>query len=100
MVVLNKGTIQKLLLAINETIEWGQIFILDFLAQYSPVDAAEAELVIERVLPRLSHINPTVVFSTIKIILRYLDFLNDGELVKNLCKKVTPSIGTRAPFYP
>lgn len=45
-----------------------------------------------RSLARLSHINPSVVFSTVKVILRYLDYLNDGELVKNLCKKITPSI--------
>ena len=92
LIVLNKTIIQKLLLALNETIEWAQIFILDFLAQYHPNDSAEAELIIERVLPRLSHINPVVVFSTFKVILRYLDILDDGELVRNLCKKITPSL--------
>jgi hypothetical protein len=49
--------------------------------------------VIERILPRLAHINPTVVFSAVKVILKYLDYLDNGELVKNLCKKLAPSLG-------
>jgi AP-1 complex subunit beta-1 len=32
LITLNRAIIQKLLLAINECIEWAQIFILDFLA--------------------------------------------------------------------
>ena len=51
--------------------------------------------IIERILPRLSHINPTVVFSAVKVILKYLDSLDNGELVKNLCKKLAPSLSIR-----
>ena len=42
----------KLLRALNECTEWGQVFILDSLAQFSPA-AAEAEGIVERVTPRL-----------------------------------------------
>ncbi|CAK80625.1 unnamed protein product (macronuclear) [Paramecium tetraurelia] len=89
---LNQKIIQKLLLAVDECIEWGQIFILDYLASYNPQDSKQAEVIIERTLPRLSHINPTVTFCAVKVILKYLDFLDNGDLVKNLCKKVAPSL--------
>lgn len=32
--------------------------------------------VIDKVIPRLSHINPAVVFGCIKLIVRYLDYLS------------------------
>ena len=56
----------KLLTALNECTEWGQIFILDSVAEYSPQDAREAQSICERVTPRLSHANAAVVLSTIK----------------------------------
>ncbi|CAD8078319.1 unnamed protein product [Paramecium sonneborni] len=91
-IVLNPKIIQKLLLAVDECIEWGLIFILDYLATYDPVDSKQAEIIIERTLPRLSHINPTVTFCIVKLILKYLDFLDNGDLVKNFCKKISPSL--------
>ena len=69
----------KLLTALNECTEWGQIFILDSVAEYSPQDAREAQSICERVTPRLSHANAAVVLSTIKgkksdIFRQYLEF--------------------------
>ena len=52
--------------ALNECTEWGQIFILDAIAEYLPVDNREAQSICERVTPRLSHANAAVVLSTIK----------------------------------
>jgi AP-1 complex subunit beta-1 len=37
------AVLQKLLAALNECTEWGQVFILDSLAKYTPLDAREAE---------------------------------------------------------
>ncbi|CAD8159436.1 unnamed protein product [Paramecium pentaurelia] len=92
LILMNPKIIQKLLLAIDECMEWGQIFILDYLATYDPVESKQAEIIIERTLPRLSHINPTVTFCAVKLILKYLDHLDNGDLVKNLCKKISPSL--------
>jgi AP-1 complex subunit beta-1 len=39
LIILNQKIIQKLLLAVDECIEWGQIFILDYLATYDPADS-------------------------------------------------------------
>ena len=36
-------TINKLLTALNECTEWGQIFILDAIANYVPEDSREAQ---------------------------------------------------------
>jgi len=36
--------LQKLLIAVNECIEWGQVFILDCLVNYVPENEQEAEM--------------------------------------------------------
>ena len=43
MLNLTSYNVQKLLTAINECNEWGQIYILDALANFVPVDAKETE---------------------------------------------------------
>lgn len=63
------AVLQKLLAAVNECTEWGQVFILDALARYTPADPREAENIVERVAPRLVHQNPSVVLSACKIVM-------------------------------
>jgi len=63
---LTKSIVNKLLTALNECTEWGQIFILDAVAEFQPADQREAQSICERVTPRLSHANAAVVLSTIK----------------------------------
>ena len=87
-------------MAINECMEWAQVFILDFLCRYDPKSEEEAEMVVDRVLPRLSHINPSVVFGCIKLVVRYMDFMSSPELVKNLTKKIASSIVSVVSFTP
>lgn len=43
LVEMNAATINKLLTALNECTEWGQIFILDSLSNYNPKDEREAQ---------------------------------------------------------
>jgi AP-1 complex subunit beta-1 len=43
MVEMNAPTVNKLLTALNECTEWGQIFILDSLSNYNPKDEREAQ---------------------------------------------------------
>lgn len=51
--------------------QWGcsclQVFILDSLAAYDTTDPRDAEKIVERVLPRLQHVNSAVVLSAIKV---------------------------------
>lgn len=46
---------------------WGQVFILDAVANYIPKDEREAQSICERVTPRLAHANSAVVLSAIKV---------------------------------
>ncbi len=62
---INSNMLQKLLAALNECTEWGQVFLLDCLAQYQP-SPKEAESIIERVTQRLQHANSAVAMSAIK----------------------------------
>lgn len=72
---ISASVLQKLLAALNECTEWGQVFILDSLAKYTPAEAREAEGIIERVTPRLQHANSAVVMSAVKVILSYMDIM-------------------------
>lgn len=54
--------------------------------------------IIERVLPRLNHMNPAVVLSTIKVVLKFLVFIPNGAIADGIVKKLTPSIGTYKYF--
>lgn len=64
---LTPGTVSKLLTALNECTEWGQVFILDSLALYEPQDDRERQSICERVTPRLQHVNAAVVLSAVKV---------------------------------
>ena len=91
---LTTTVLQKLLAALNECSEWGQVFILDFLAKFTPGDAAQAENIIERVLPRLKHSNSAVVLSAVKIVMRYLEIISNKETVSRFCRKLSPPLVT------
>lgn len=64
---MNAPTINKLLTALNECTEWGQVFILDALSNYCPRDSREAHSICERITPRLAHANAAVVLSAVKV---------------------------------
>lgn len=44
-----------------------QVFILDALVNYKVTDGKDAEKIVERVLPRLQHVNSAVVLSAAKV---------------------------------
>jgi AP-1 complex subunit beta-1 len=41
----------------------------------------DAEKIVERVLPRLSHVNSAVVLSAVKVVLRMMDVVGNEDLV-------------------
>eukprot|EP00762_Andalucia_godoyi_P000920 ANDGO_03804.mRNA.1 Beta-adaptin-like protein C len=92
---LNRKTVQKMLAAMNECSEWGQISVLDALVNYKPLDTRDAQDICERVAPRLNHANPAVVIGAVKTILSMLDHLDeDDDQVKLYCKKMGPPLIT------
>lgn len=90
------AVLMKLLAALNECTEWGQVFILDSLAKYTPGDAREAENIIERVTPRLVHQNPAVVLSAVKIVMMYMEVITNTETINGFCRKLAPPLITLA----
>ena len=54
---MSSAKLQKLLAALNECTEWGQVADTDALAKYVPEEAKDAERIIARVMPRLQHAN-------------------------------------------
>ena len=97
---LKSKNLKNVLDSIAKASEWGQVQILDAIILYNPKKSSHAEEVIEGVLPRLSHANQSVVMSAIKVILKYMDLVDDINKVKNYCKKLTNSIMTILISYP
>ncbi|KAL3499318.1 hypothetical protein ACH5RR_038411 [Cinchona calisaya] len=91
---ITSHTLSKLLTALNECTEWGQVFILDALSKYKAADAREAENTVERVTPRLQHANCAVVLSAVKMILLQMELITSTDVVRNLCKKMAPPLVT------
>ena len=98
---VSAAVLQKLLAALNECTEWGQVFILDSLAKYTPADGREAEGIIERVTPRLQHANSAVVMSAVKVILSYMELMGGGssdnirsDAIRSLTRKLAPPLVT------
>ncbi|GAA0141321.1 membrane traffic protein [Lithospermum erythrorhizon] len=91
---LTSNTLTKLLTALNECTEWGQVFILDSLSKYKAADPREAENIVERVTPRLQHANCAVVLSAVKMILQQMELITSTDVVRNLCKKMAPPLVT------
>lgn len=86
---IDSGMLAKLLAALNECTEWGQVFILDCLAKYEP-SAKDAEDIIERVTPRLKHANSAVAMSAVKVIIKYMEIMNNQELKRKLILEKLP----------
>ncbi|KAH9326126.1 hypothetical protein KI387_006304, partial [Taxus chinensis] len=91
---ITSHTLFKLLAALNECTEWGQVFILDALSKYKATDARDAENIVERVTPRLQHANCAVVLSAVKVILQQMELITSTDVVRNLCKKMAPPLVT------
>ncbi|XP_046963890.1 AP-1 complex subunit beta-1 isoform X1 [Vanessa cardui] len=95
LVEMNAPTINKLLTALNECTEWGQVFILDALSNYAPRDSREAHSICERITPRLAHANAAVVLSAVKVLMKLMEMLSDEtELVGTLSRKLAPPLVT------
>ena len=86
---LNSKILKKILMALNDANEWGQIYILDCLMNYKKTKQSKSEIIIEAVVPLFNHINPAVIMSAIKVVLKFLDFIEDEKKVQNYSKKLS-----------
>ncbi|THH32130.1 hypothetical protein EUX98_g2073 [Antrodiella citrinella] len=91
---LNLTIANKLLAALGESSEWGQIYILDSLLRYVPEKHTDAELMAERVLIQLQHANSAVVLTAIKALLYLMNYMENRKLMDHICKKMGPPLVT------
>ncbi|PBK96808.1 Adaptor protein complex beta subunit [Armillaria gallica] len=91
---LNLATTNKLLAALGESSEWGQIYILDSLLRYVPERCADAEMLGERIIVQLQHGNSAVVLTTIKALLYLMNYMENRQLIDHICKKMGPPLVT------
>ena len=72
---------------------WAQIYILDSLLLFIPQTPEDAEALGERVAVRLSAANSAVVLSTIKVLLYFMNYMEDRQIIEGMCKKMGPPLG-------
>lgn len=61
---------------------------------YVPQETGEAALLAERISPRLSHSNSSVVLTCIRVILYLLNYIADEKQITALCRKLSPPLVT------
>ena len=91
---INWKKCKHLMGALHENNEWTQIYLLEGISRYNPKKQDEINEIIERVLPSVSHGNSGVVLSVIKILIKLLDLVENPEIIRTVCKKITPSLVT------
>ena len=70
------------------------MFVLEILSGFKITDKKLAEFVVDRTLSRLSHINPAVVLSSVKVILKNTLVLDNKPILDGVCKKLAQPLIT------
>ncbi|KAI8827060.1 Clathrin/coatomer adaptor, adaptin-like protein [Fimicolochytrium jonesii] len=92
--VLDVSQGNKLLTALNESSEWGQAFLLDAIMRVVPQESEDAELLADRISPRLQHANSAVVMTAVRVILFLTNYIAKDDVVNTLLKKLGPPLVT------
>lgn len=72
---------------------WGQTYILESLMFVVPQEPGDAEMLAERIAPRLQHANSAVVLTAVKVIVYLMNYMAKDEDISNMCKKLSPPLG-------
>ena len=94
MLKINWKKCKCLMNALFENNEWCQIYLLEGISKYNPLNNDEITEMIERVVPFVSHANSGVVLTAIKILIKLLDLVQSADTIRSVCKKITPSLVT------
>ncbi|KAI5452117.1 hypothetical protein NCC49_001055 [Naganishia albida] len=97
---LNSNVSGKLVAALGECSEWGQVYILDSLLSFTPQSPNEAEQLAERISIRLQHANSAVVLTTIKVLLYLMNYMEDESFISSLERKMGPPLVTMLSMGP
>jgi AP-2 complex subunit beta-1 len=91
---VNVPTANKLLSALEESSEWSQAYLLEAVMTVVPETQMEAELLADRIAPRLQHANPGVVITAVRIIVYLSGFIEQPELIISTLSKCGPPLVT------
>lgn len=101
ILTIDSKMVKSLLACLNECTEWGRITILTALTDYHAAGAEESTHIIERVIPQLQHANPSVVLSSIKAILHFVENLSDStQRYQTLRKLLAPLVSLVSSSIP
>ncbi|KEI42475.1 uncharacterized protein L969DRAFT_14673 [Mixia osmundae IAM 14324] len=92
--VIDKPTLNKLLVALGECTEWGRIAILSAVAKYRTSDEKEAEHICERVIPQFQHANGAVV------IMIHIRHVTRDDFLRMITRKMAPPLVTLVSSAP
>ncbi|KAJ6234964.1 ap-1 complex subunit beta-1 [Anaeramoeba flamelloides] len=93
--VVDHKNIMTILNALNESTEWGQIQILEAAAQCAPKNEKQACIIVEKVIPHLSHSNSSVVLTAVRVVLNMLNIITKNqELIKKTSEQLSSSLVT------
>lgn len=92
-------TLFQLLSTLNDCTEWGQVYILDILANYVPANEEEALHILIHVTPRLNHVNSAVIMSSVRLILTNSKLLSPEHAAFYLRRTVSPLLTLLSPKY-
>lgn len=82
----------QLLTALPECTEWGRVYILDFMAETMNVADVDQTFV-TRIIPNLAHSNPALVLSAAKVVLKFLDGIDEtSDRGRSICRKLAPPL--------
>lgn len=67
-----------------------------------PQEPGDAEMLAERIAPRLQHANSAVVLTAVKVIVYLMNYMAKEDDIANMCKKLSPPLGnvTHVPWHP
>lgn len=82
------STVNNLLASFDQTNEWSQIQILDYVCSYRPKDPNDARGITARVVSRLSHNSPAVVLSAVRCCLQMNLFIDDQSKIRDTLSKI------------
>jgi AP-1 complex subunit beta-1 len=74
---------------LSDCTEWIQLVLLKILLEYDTDDMNQIENILDRMLSRLSHINPAVVFYSSKVIIKFSQKLKDETLFRGVLRKLS-----------
>lgn len=87
-------TASKITNALPDCNEWGQTYILEALMHYVPHTSPDAAILADKISPRLSHANSSVVLTCIRVIIYLMNYMDDEPQKYALCRKMSAPLIT------